>query len=526
MKYIGNLVNYNYTLNLITMTYNVFIRGIYSTALTKLFKDLDYNIVYPSPPIRDRFSLEEFSEDWEDPYSKQIIINDRYDREGISVSTTKEIWEDLKDTFPLNRTDFPHLLRHKAKFPLNSIYKGIVISSNKVNNYSLVRLIPEQQTTDAEVDAHFTTTIGRINKWLRVGTEDIFQVSYEDVGQTYAFLNQGYTVSGDLAVLMPYNKRGLISKKIKNKKERTRLGNIINKVSIREFGMLLRTVAQHANELEILQEIQNLRDSYIEIEALVNQSRDQIGEIYSNNVSFNFLFPNTTKFRFDKLRDAIIPTIPLHHEIKASTNIGNRMPIKTLLLIEDILEESGGKGFTERIKQKFLSYYSSNLYTPRQILNIYHYKINGRILHLQPGQIKKIERLRDPNRLQVILRRFMRSHGNYDGLDIPIEDGDYAVGIYEQGKWFAETAYYSKENELKGKYFNINTPIIFRPDGIHYFDLEIDVMEPLSRKRKIIDKELLDKAFEMNIVSEELYNKAIDVANEIKNNEVLIPSDS
>ncbi|MHA1452191.1 MAG: hypothetical protein ACTSRD_04955 [Promethearchaeota archaeon] len=99
------------------MTYNVFIRGIYSTALTKLFKDLDYNIVYPSPPIRDRFDLEEFSEDWEDPYSKQIIINDRYDREGISVSTTKEIWEDIKDTFPLNQTDFPHMLQHRANFP-------------------------------------------------------------------------------------------------------------------------------------------------------------------------------------------------------------------------------------------------------------------------------------------------------------------------------------------------------------------------------------------------------------------------
>ncbi|TFG19953.1 MAG: DUF402 domain-containing protein [Promethearchaeota archaeon] len=508
------------------MTYNVFIRGIYSTALTKLFKDLDYNIVYPSPPIRDRFKLDEFSKDWENPYSKQIIINDRYDKEGISVSTTKEIWEDIQDTFPLNHANFPHLLRHKARFPLNSVYKGIVISSNKMNNYSLVRLTPEQQTNDAEIESHFTTTIGRINKWLSVGSEDIFQVSYEDVGQTYAYLNQGYTVSGDLVVLMPYDKRGLISKKIKNKKERIRLGNIINKVSIRDFGMLLRTVSQHANELEILREIQKLRENYLEIDSMVNQSRDQIGEIYSDNVSFNFLFPNTTKFKLDQLRDEIIPTIPLHHEIKACSNIEHTTPLRTLLLIEEILEESGGKGFTEGIKKKFISYYSSNLYAPRQILNINHYKINGRIVHLQSGQIKRIERLRDPNRLQVILRRFMRSQGNYDGLDIPIEEGDYAIGIYEQGSWSAETAYYSKNNELKGKYFNINTPIIFRPDGVHYFDLEIDVMEPLNRKRHIIDKELLDKALEMNIVSEELYNKALDVANEIKNTTVVSPSDS
>ena len=508
------------------MTYNVFIRGIYSTALTKLFNDLGYNLVYSSPPIRERFDLKEFSTDWENPFAKQIIINDRYDREGISVTTTKEIWEEIKETFPLNTTDFSHMLQYRAKFPLNSIYKGIVISSNKVKNYSLVRLTPEQQNNDTEMDAHFTTTIGRINRWLEVGTEDIFQVSYEDVGQTYAYLNQGYTVSGDLAVLMPYNKRGLISKKIKDRKERNRLSNVINKVSIRDFGMLIRTVAQHANELEILREIQKLRENYIEIESMVNQSSDQIGEIYSNNVSINFIFPNTTKYKFDQIRDTILPTLPLHHDIKASTNVGDRKPLKTLLLIEEILGDSGGKGFSEGIKRKFLSYYSSSLYYPRQVLDIHHYKINGRLLHLQPGQIKKIERLHNPNRLQVILRRFMKSQGNYDGLDIPIEDGDYAIGIYEQGSWHAETQYFSRDNDLKGKYYNVNTPIVLRPDGIHYFDLEIDVLEHLNRKRQIIDEELLDKALEKGIVSEELYNKAIDVANEIKNNEVLVPSDS
>ncbi len=506
--------------------YNVFIRGIYSTALTKLFKDSEYNIVYPSPPIRDRFQLEEFSTDWENPFSKQIIINDRYDREGISVTTTKEIWDEIKDTFPINRTNFPHILVYRAKFPLNSVYKGIVISSNKAKNYSLARLTPEDQNQDTETDLHFTTTIGRINKWLKIGTEDIFQVSYEDVGQTYAYLNQGYTVSGDLAVLMPYNKRGLISKKIKDKKERTRLGNVISDVSTQDFGMLIRTVAQHADKIEILREIQKLREKLLEIESLVNQSKNQVGEIYSNNISINFLFPNTTKYKFDNLRDSIIATLPLHHEIKASANIGDRLPLKTLLLIEEILAESGSKGCTETTKEKFLAFYSSNLYAPRQILDINHYKINGRILHLQPGQIKKIGRLHNPNRLQVIIRRHMKSQGNYDGLEIPVEEGDYAIGIYEQGNWFAETSYYSKENELKGKYFNINTPIVFRPNGIHYFDLEIDVLEPLNRKREIIDKELLDKAYEMSIISEELYTKAINVANEIKNNEVLIPSDS
>ncbi|MBN2156118.1 MAG: ribonuclease E/G [Candidatus Lokiarchaeota archaeon] len=504
------------------MTYNVFIRGIYSTALTKLFYDLGYNIVYSSPPIRERFNLEEFSENWKNKFSKQIIINDRYDREGISVTTKKEIWPDIKDTFPLNGSDFPNLLQYYARFPMNSIYKGIVISCNKIKNYSLVRLIPEQQNNDTEVESHFTTTIGRINRFLPVGSEDIFQISYEDVGQSYAYLNQGYTVSGDLAVIMPYNKRGLISKKIKDKTERTRLKKVIDEITAKDFGILIRTVAQYADELEILKQIQQLREKYIEIESLINQSGSQIGEIYSDAVSLNYLFPNTTKYKFDQIRDSILPTLPLHHEIKATTNVGDRSHLKTLLLIEEILEETGGNGFTESIQNKFLSYYSSNLYVPRQILNIHHYKINGRILHLQSGQIKKIDRLRNPNRLQVILRRHVKSQGLYDGLEIPIEEGDYAIGIYEQESWFSETSYYTKDNELKGKYFNINTPLVFRPDGIHYFDLEIDVIEPLNRKRIVIDAELLEKAAERGIISPYLYSKALETAEELKNNEKII----
>jgi len=488
---------------------------------------MGYNPVYSSPPIRERFELEEFSAEWENPYSKQIIINDRYDREGISVSTSKEIWDTIKNDFPLNSTQFPHLMQYIARFPLNSIYKGIVISSNKVKNYSLIRLIPEQTSESSNSSLHFTTTLGRINRWLKVGTEDIFQVSYEDVGQTYAYLNQGYTISGDLAVLMPFLKKGLVSKKIRDKDERIRLKKIIDEVTVQDFGILIRTVAQYANEIDILHEIQKLIKKYLEIESLMKENPQSIGDIYSDMVSINYLFPNTTKFKLDEIRDAIIPTLPLHHEIKASTNVGDRLHLKILLLIEEILDEAGGKGFTEGIKNRFLSYYSSNLYEPRQILNIHHFKINGRILHLQPGQIKKIERLHDPDRLLVILRRNIKSsQGNYDGLEIPIEEGDYAIGIYEEGRWFSETAYYSKENELKGKYYNINTPLVFRPDGIHYFDLEIDVMEPLNRKRQIIDQELLEKAASLGIITTELFDTAIKVANELKNNEILLPSDN
>lgn len=502
------------------MTYNVFIRGIYSTALTKIFKDANYKIIFPSTAILQRFpDLKEF----DGSYSKDIIINDRYDKEGVSVSIKKEVWEKIKDTFPLNHDLLPDTFILPARFPLNSISKGIVIQSNKMKNFSLVRLTPEVNNESANVsdnESNFTTTIGRINKFLKIGTEDIFQVTFEDFGKNYAFLNQGYTVSGDLAVIMPYNKRGFISKKIKDKEQRKKLNGVIEKVTIKDFGILLRTAAQFASEIEILKEIQRLRDTYLDIEAKINQTKSTIGMISSNYVSINYVFTQESKLKLDEIRSSVSPTIAFHHSIKSNSGTIS-LQLKAMNLLESTMDELKAKVFSEKINNNFIAFYYNNLYNPKQFLNINHNKINGRNIPLTPGIIKKIERDRSvPNKLKIILRRNLSGKGTYDGLDLPIEEGDYAIGVYGSGDMYYETLYYSAENELKGRYFNINTPIFLSANAINYFDLEIDVIEPLNKSRKIIDQSILDKALSMNIISKTLYEKAIQMAKKIESGEI------
>ncbi|MBD3353311.1 MAG: DUF402 domain-containing protein, partial [Candidatus Lokiarchaeota archaeon] len=406
----------------------------------------------------------------------------------------------------------------------NSISKGIVFQSNKSKNYSLVRLKPEtsDDDRDSELKSHYSTTVGKLNRYLRVGTEDIFQVAFEDVGRNYAYLNQGYTVSGELAVIMPYNKRGFISKKIRDKETRKKLKGVINKVSVDDFGILIRTAAKYASEIEILREIQKLRDRYLKIESKINQSKSTIGQIISEYVSTNYLLPSTSKLKMDKIRSQIVPTVALHHSIKAAPYSNNTLHMKVLNLIESVVNETGMLDFNQAINDKFIRFYYNNLYAPRQFLNIYHNKINGRNITLRPGILKKIERDRSvPNALKIILRRNLTGHGLYDGLNIPIEKNDYAISVFTSGNMYYETIYYSKNNELKGRYFNINTPLFLSSNGIHYNDLEIDVIEPLNKPREIIDKGLLDKAFELNLISEQLYNKSIDTAEKLRSGEIL-----
>ena len=55
------------------------VRGIYSTALTKLLLDNRFDIVQPSITLRERFGLDECDE------SPDLDVNDRLDRQGVQV---------------------------------------------------------------------------------------------------------------------------------------------------------------------------------------------------------------------------------------------------------------------------------------------------------------------------------------------------------------------------------------------------------------------------------------------------------
>ncbi len=61
------------------MAIRVKIRGIYSTALTKLFLDSGYAIVDPSPEIRERFGLPSRGG------VPQILVQDRLDHQGVEI---------------------------------------------------------------------------------------------------------------------------------------------------------------------------------------------------------------------------------------------------------------------------------------------------------------------------------------------------------------------------------------------------------------------------------------------------------
>jgi len=518
---------------------NVFIRGIYSTALTKLFIDAGYPIIFPSKEIQKRFNLKFRPID---SYSKDISIRDRLDKQGVSIMFKKAVWDnlvedDFKD-FPLWPTHNPNLILYNARFNKNSIYRGLIVKSNRQNNYSYIRLVPEEiDKHGGEEENEFKTTIGRYGHYIPDAKEGIFQVTHEDSGLIRPSLGSFFTIPGDLIVIVPYNDRVIISKEIINGKKKKWLFDLGKEIQrTKKYGFIFRTAAALASEEEILEEVDKLEQDLIQTQNIITKYPERIGEIFSNYHSINIIFPSQVKNYFDDIRRQVLPTLECHHIIKSTFKINpykrsdkysnerrpdekkiqdNEIKISPsdLITFTEKLMDGLDKKANEIVCTNYLNQYYSEFLKPRKILNIFHQKLNGKTIKLSPGSIHSIEyESGRPN--FIILKRRLQEGGLYDGLNTPIEKGDYAIGKYTVGNWYYISTYYSRRDEFKGRYYNINTPIELS-QGIRYVDLEIDVVENMLGERKIIDQEYLEKALELKIISQELYDKAFAVAENI-----------
>jgi predicted RNA-binding protein associated with RNAse of E/G family len=103
----------------------------------------------------------------------------------------------------------------------------------------------------------------------------------------------------------------------------------------------------------------------------------------------------------------------------------------------------------------------------------------------------------------------------YDGLNLPIEEGDYGITETTENSWLVKHTYYSKAGSIKGTYWNINTPVEFYPDHIRYLDLHIDVVQRSGSSPRLIDQEKLEVAVVKGFISRKLAQRAYEVADSV-----------
>jgi len=447
------------------------VRGVYTTALTKLLLDHGFDMVQASATTKQRFALRE------DNSSPDLDIYDRRDRQGVKA---------LGKADPANK--FTSLLQsfledvvvRKWSVTVDGIYKGTLKEADTATNTVLVDIgsaVGVLQDTEIPSYATEQQLLVQVERWR--------------LGSRQPTLTTEIKIPGTNAILIP-GRQVKISRKIMDWQTRTRLRQLGEELATESWGVLWRTSAANQS-LDVLR---NEVSTLVERAESIVQKAEQVeapATLWEGAHFLNVEFPALSKKRLDDVRKTVAPTIDGHHHYKAC---GQRVST-ALEMAEKLLE----KGYSQADVNDLLRQ-TVEAEFPRvgSWIKIEHVKPDGRVFHLGPALVEVFAQ----DEPFIRFRRVFKRIGVYDGLNIPKHPDDYAITEVKMGEWHFKTQYFTREGRIKGTYINLNTPIEVYPYSIRYVDLEADVCVWPDGGVETLEMEKLEEAAKKGLVTEKL----------------------
>lgn len=439
----------------------VAIRGIYTTALTRLFSEAGHEVVQATDPIRERFDRE-FSDGPAD-----LSCATSRDRQGVALSGTDEAVREGRELLAVGRDTFVW----NDSTPLGAVFEGQVEGTR--GGGAVVSLeggegyLPFDETEEyvEEGDSLRVQVVEPAAPW----DEDDPRVSTTIRART----------PGGLATLEE-DGSGIDAPNA----ETAGLVDLLSVDVPENWGVSLGRRAREA--------------SLDDLNEALSRAADLAGAIESDEsspyASAWCWFGRESRFSLDAERREVTPTMAGHHRIKAGSN-----------------RASDAVDFAEALCEpaEFPFDAVASQFGPQEgdTLAMEHGKPDGRVITLGRGEVIEY----DPEG-SIILRREMTAGGSYDALGTPREAGDVAITTLKEGRWWYPTTYRDTDGEKKGTYVNVCTPVELFPKSARYVDLHVDVVKHPDGRVERVDDDELDEAVGAGLVSDELAEKAREVA--------------
>jgi len=103
---------------------------------------------------------------------------------------------------------------------------------------------------------------GKINDILSQNQHVLVQVAKEPISSKGPRLSSEVTLAGRFLVLVPFSNKISVSQKIRSSAERDRLRDVLKSIKPKNFGVIIRTVAQNKKIEELDQDLKNLLDKW------------------------------------------------------------------------------------------------------------------------------------------------------------------------------------------------------------------------------------------------------------------------
>ncbi|KAA6338153.1 Ribonuclease G [termite gut metagenome] len=186
---------------------------------------------------------------------------------------------------------FLHYLDLGPQFnSLEKYIKQTLSDRKKLNPISKATLLPELEKS------------GNITDNLKVGQEIAVQVIKEPISTKGPRLSSELSFAGRYLVLMPFSDKVSVSQKIKSAEERIRLKQLLQSIKPKNFGVIVRTVAEGRRVAEL--------DS--ELKVLLKQWDDSIVKT-QKNIKYPSLIYEETSRAVSLLRDLFNPSFENIH---------------------------------------------------------------------------------------------------------------------------------------------------------------------------------------------------------------------
>ena len=132
-----------------------------------------------------------------------------------------------------------------------------ILSLNKFTNQA----IHGQSTTAMLDNFHFEKDIvktGKVNKVLNQNQQVLVQIMKEPISQKGPRLTADVSIPGRFLVLIPFQDKISISQKVRRLEERDRLRRLVQSIKPKNFGVIIRTVAENQSVADLDADLKDL----------------------------------------------------------------------------------------------------------------------------------------------------------------------------------------------------------------------------------------------------------------------------
>jgi len=461
---------------------NVRVRGIYTTALTRLLTETDdATVVRASPAIADRFDADFPAE------RADAAVATADDRQGVSVAGDPAAVERVADLLEGVGTD---TFVWEASAPVGAVFDGVVTKT--LGGGAVVDL--GNGTGGDLADCEGYLPYGNVDDHVTV--DDRLRVQVRETVAPWSggrpVLDTTVAVGGELATLS----RG----ETVRQSRRPELGDLLPADPPEGWLLQWGRAADDAGLDELDGALSAAADRATAIEDSLADA-DPPGErapepVWTDVATVWAWFGRESRFSLDETRRAVTPTMAGHHRVKA----GDERASAAVDFVEAVCPGVESEFPFDAVTRQFGP-------TEGDSVSIGHGKPDGRLITLGSGEVVE----RDPDG-KVVVRREMSPGGTYDALGTDREAGDSAETTFTEGRWWYPTIYRDADGASKGTYVNVCTPVEVFPGQIRYVDLHVDVVKHRDGTVERVDDDELDAAVADGLIAPGLAAKARSVA--------------